>query len=85
MKRTVTLCLLIFFVFAAFEIAGTTSASAVTSEIMEKAKKEGKVVWYTTMPGSGRKAVKKAFEKEYPLKLERKIGMPKRGYRYFGI
>jgi iron(III) transport system substrate-binding protein len=70
MKRIVTVLLIMFFVVAAVEISSTTSASAVTSEIMEKAKKEGKVVWYTTMPGGGRKAVKKAFEKKYPLKLE---------------
>lgn len=70
MKRILTVLLLIFFVVAAFEISSMRSASAVTPEIMEKAKKEGKVVWYTTMPGAGRKAVQKAFQKKYPLKLE---------------
>ena len=70
MRRLLIIGLLVLFAFSAFEILNTTSASAVTPEIMEKAKKEGKVFWYTTMPGSGRKAVKKGFEKKYPLKLE---------------
>lgn len=43
---------------------------AVDQKTLDLAKKEGKVVWYTTMPGSGRKAVKKLFEKKYPIKLE---------------
>jgi iron(III) transport system substrate-binding protein len=46
------------------------SASAVTPEVMKKAKEEGVVAWYTTMPGAARKEIKKAFEQKYPLKLE---------------
>lgn len=53
MRRTLTVFLLIFFALTAFEILNATSASALTPDIMEKAKKEGTVVWYTTMPGSG--------------------------------
>jgi len=70
MKKTSVLCFLIFFTLVVFEFFGTTSVSAVTPDIMAKAKEEGTVVWYTTMPGSGRKVLKKAFEEKYPIKLE---------------
>jgi iron(III) transport system substrate-binding protein len=70
MKKLLLICLIAFFALSIVEIVNAPPASAVTSQIMEKAKQEGKVVWYTTMPGSGRKAVKKLFEKTYPLKLE---------------
>jgi iron(III) transport system substrate-binding protein len=51
--------------------AGTVPfASAASPEVMKKAEEEGSVVWYTTMPGAGRKALKKLFEEKYSVKLE---------------
>ena len=44
----------------------SVSALAVDSKTLELAKQEGKVVWYTTMPGSAWKAIEAAFEKKYP-------------------
>ena len=70
MKRLLCVCLIALFVLSIIEIINAQPASAVSSQIMEEAKKEGKVVWYTTLPGDGTKAINKLFEEKYPLKLE---------------
>lgn len=58
----VTLAIMMAFVVC----FASTSALAADSKTLELAKKEGKVVWYTTMPGSAWKAIEAAFEKKYP-------------------
>jgi iron(III) transport system substrate-binding protein len=70
MKKVGLVGLLVFLVTVIGGTFHTPSASAATPEIMKKAKEEGTVVWYTTMPGAGRKVLKNLFEQKYPLKLE---------------
>lgn len=70
MKRIFFVYLLIFCVLPVLVISTEKSVSAADPETMKKAKEEGVVAWYTTMPGDGRKEIKKAFEEKYPIKLE---------------
>jgi iron(III) transport system substrate-binding protein len=50
-------------------LASHTCMAASEAEL-SMAKQEGVVVWYTTMPKKGRNAIKEAFEKAFPIKLE---------------
>ena len=70
MKRLKVLLLIVVIALSAMLILGSSAAMAADGETLSKAKKEGKVVWYTTMPGAGWKAIKKAFEKKYAIELE---------------
>jgi len=70
MKRGFFVCLLIFCLLPALVLSAGNPVLAADPEILKKAKDEGTVVWYTTMPGAARKEVKKLFEKKYPVKLE---------------
>src|SRR6478752_10131782 len=60
--RTALAALLVF----AFSLAGTTSHAA-DAALTEAARKEGKVVWYTTLiVNQAIRPLKEAFEKTYP-------------------
>jgi iron(III) transport system substrate-binding protein len=70
MKRILLIGVVSFCVIAILGTFTLPPLSAATPEILKKAKQEGVVVWYTTMPGAGRKILKKLFEAKYPIKLE---------------
>jgi len=70
MKKILIIGAMIFCAAVIMETFAPLSLSAATAEILRKAKEEGVVVWYTTMPGAARKVLKKEFEKKYPIKLE---------------
>jgi iron(III) transport system substrate-binding protein len=53
-------------VFAAPIRAAAPSAEAVTPALIEAAKKEGKVVWYTSIDLPASQRIAKAFEAKYP-------------------
>jgi iron(III) transport system substrate-binding protein len=46
--------------------AAAPPAEAVTPELIEAAKKEGKVVWYTSIDLAGAERIAKSFEAKYP-------------------
>ncbi len=60
--------LVVCFVVTTFTFS--VSSWAVDSKTLELAQKEGKVVWYTTMPTKAWKNIKTAFEAKYPIELE---------------
>ena len=70
MKRTLCVSLAVLWCAVALMAMGPDSVLAASKDVLAKAKKEGVVVWYTTMPGKARKEIKKVFEKKYPIKLE---------------
>src|SRR3974390_2458289 len=60
--------------FSTKVLSAAPPASAITSQLIEAAKKEGKVTWYTSVDLPLAEKVAKAFEGKYPgitLKVER--------------
>ena len=66
MKRSATfvLSLTIYWLFAA---AASHAQTASQSALVEGAKKEGKLIWYTSMAVDTSKPLLDAFVKEYPF------------------
>lgn len=67
MKRVVFLLLIGGLLSLSYRYVMAASEKDVRSEIVEKAKKEGEVVLYTTMPYIDLQAITPAFEKKYPF------------------
>ncbi|MEE9185777.1 MAG: extracellular solute-binding protein [Candidatus Binatia bacterium] len=63
LRSTVLICLLTIYAPA----TALSDVSAHTKKLIEGAKKEGKVVWYTTMTISESRPMLKRFEKKYPF------------------
>lgn len=58
------------FAAAAALVAGSLSAHAADAELIEKAKKEGRLTYYTTRLAASMNALGKAFEAKYGIKVE---------------
>ena len=56
--------------FSTKVMSAAPPASAVTPQLIEAAKKEGKVVWYTSTPIEQGQKIADAFQKEYGIKVE---------------
>lgn len=83
MRKMIVLLVVIVMAVTAVEAADVTEISKYSGQdreqkLREQAKKENKLVWYTSMAGTNYKAVAKAFHKKYGIEVETFRGSSKR-------
>ena len=66
-KRALAKVFVVMCMVAVVALSWQTTAGAADKALIEAAKKEGKFVWYTSMPTAGAVAYLDAFKKKYPF------------------
>src|SRR5512132_2030837 len=67
MRRSLHFLSLVWLCFSLFSLSHLNAQPIQTAALIEGAKKEGKLVWYTSMAIDTSKPLLDAFEKEYPF------------------